>query len=169
MASFWEGGWKYALLILVFPDKLLFEIQEQSRSCTEGQVPPSTKAATQQSAEGCSGRQTLKARDNILIFDSHLQLYWQVYTILNSTHTTGVAAVSGFIKRWNSGLHILVTAAEPKYYQGGRNTTKNKKVSFVLFHFTFWSHKFAPPCKHSSAVKKKTEQTSSNQSHWMLH
>lgn len=83
--SFWEGGWKSALLILVFPDNLLLEIQEQSRSCTEGQFPPSTKAATQRSAEGHSGRQTLKARDNILIFDSCVQLYWQVYAILNST------------------------------------------------------------------------------------
>lgn len=164
MPNFWEGDWKYALLVLVFTYNLLFEIQQQSGSCIGEQFPPSTKAATQRSAEGCSGRQTLKASDNILIFDSHVQLYWQLYAILNSSHTTEVAAVSRFIKRWNSGLHILLTAAEPKYYQEEETPQRTKRSKLSCFTSLFEVTSLLPHVS-TTQLKKTTEQTPSNETH----
>lgn len=109
----------------VLPWYLFFPIQQQSRSCTEGQFAPSTSppATTQWSAEGSSSRLAQNPRDIILIFDFHTQLY----AILDLTLTIGVAAVWRFLQVLKFRLRHSINCCTTKVLPRRRKCHKAQK------------------------------------------
>lgn len=151
----------------VLPWYLFFPIQQQSRSCTEGQFTPSTSppATTQWNAEGSSSRLAQTPRDIILIFDFHMQLY----AILDLTHTIGVAAVWRFLQAFKFRLRYSINCCATKVLPRRRKCHKAQKKPKLSCFTSLSAVTSLLPHISTTQLKTKPEETRSTNTHWMLH